>query len=125
MITAEALKTAQWPCPLRCSGHGPSTSILSGDFLDRLERQAQRIANNPNAFGQLEAELAQAGAQLAALPAPVTSTMPEIATRLRQRVRCHRAARSLSVIAQATGSQKVSASSLRLRPSPSTRQQLA
>jgi len=45
----------------RAPGHVPSTS-MSNELLDRLERQAQRI-------GQLEAELAQARAQLLALPA--------------------------------------------------------
>jgi hypothetical protein len=42
--------------------------LPSSDLLDRLERQAKRI-------GQLEAELAQARAQLLALPSPADIDM--------------------------------------------------
>lgn len=71
VITAAALERAQAWTPSMDSTHvlsvAPgrvqSTSTLSSDLLDRLERQAQRI-------GQLEAELAQARAQLIALPSP-------------------------------------------------------
>lgn len=71
VITAAALKAAQdWTPSIDTDhvlsvapGRVPSTSTLSSQLLDRLERQAQRI-------GQLEAELAQARAQLLALPTP-------------------------------------------------------
>lgn len=70
VITTAALERAQAWTPSMDSahvlsvtpGHVYSTSTLSSDLLDRLERQAQRI-------GQLEAELAQARALLA-LPLP-------------------------------------------------------
>jgi excisionase family DNA binding protein len=76
VITAAALKAAQDWTPSMDSAHVlsvapgrvPSTSTLSTDLLDRLERQAERI-------GHLEAELAQVRAQLVALPAPAPAAL--------------------------------------------------